>query len=85
MKTFSYIIKEEEGIHARPAGLLFKEAGRYASEILIHAGPKSARAVDLMDVMDLGGRCGQTVTVEITGEDEEAAYEGIKGFFETYL
>lgn len=38
-----------------------------------------------MAVMSMGVKCGQTVQVEITGEDEEAAYEGIKNFFEENL
>ena len=32
MKTFEYTIKDELGIHARPAGLLVKEAKKYESE-----------------------------------------------------
>ena len=31
MKQFSYIIKDEIGLHARPAGLLAKEAKKYQS------------------------------------------------------
>ena len=30
MKTFDYTIKDAMGIHARPAGLLVKEAGKYS-------------------------------------------------------
>ena len=29
MKTFEYTIKDELGIHARPAGLLVKEAKKF--------------------------------------------------------
>ena len=29
MKQFSYVIKDEIGLHARPAGLLAKEAKKY--------------------------------------------------------
>lgn len=32
MKTFEYTIKDELGIHARPAGMLVKEAKNFASE-----------------------------------------------------
>lgn len=32
MKTFHYVIKDEVGIHARPAGLLVKEAKKYENE-----------------------------------------------------
>ena len=33
MKQFSYIIKDEIGLHARPAGLLAKEAKKYQSTV----------------------------------------------------
>ena len=32
MKEFTYTIKDEQGIHARPAGLLVKEAKKFESE-----------------------------------------------------
>lgn len=85
MKTFSYTVKDEVGIHARPAGLLVKEAKKYQSKILIKTGDKSAEATKLMAVMGLGVKCGQTVEVEINGEDEDTALEGIKAFFEQNL
>ena len=44
MKTFSYTVKDEVGIHARPAGLLVKEAKKYASRITISKEGKKAEA-----------------------------------------
>lgn len=85
MKKFNYTIKDEVGIHARPAGLLVKEAKKYASKIILNKDGKTAEAGKLMAVMGLGVKCGQTVDVEITGEDEDTAYEAIKDFFEKNL
>ncbi|MDO4340861.1 MAG: HPr family phosphocarrier protein [Eubacteriales bacterium] len=85
MKEFSYTIKEEVGIHARPAGLLVKEAKKYESKIVLTKEMKSAEATKLMAIMGLGVKCGQTVKVEITGADEETAYENMKSFFENNL
>lgn len=85
MKNFSYVIKDEIGIHARPAGLLVKEAKKYASKVVIKANGKSAEATRLMAIMGMGVKCGQTVEVEVTGDDEETAFEGMKAFFEENL
>lgn len=85
MKKFSYEIKDAVGIHARPAGMLVKEAKKFKSRIEISADGKSAEAVKLMAVMSMGVKCGQTVEVKITGEDEDAAYESVKAFFEQNL
>ena len=85
MKSFNYVIKDEVGIHARPASELVKEAKKYASVITITKGDKSAVATKLMAVMSLGVKCGDEITVSVEGDDEAAAYEGIKTFMETTM
>ena len=85
MQKFSYVIKDEVGIHARPAGLLVKEAKKYGSTITIRKDTKSAAATKLMAVMGLGVKCGDTVDVEVEGADEETACAEIKAFFEANL
>lgn len=85
MQKFSYVITDAVGIHARPAGLLVKEAKKYESKILIVKDGKSAAATKLMAVMGLGVKCGDTVEVEVEGTDEAAACEGMKAFFESNL
>lgn len=85
MKKFEYTIQDEVGIHARPAGLLVKEAKKYESKITVTKDGKSAEAAKLMALMSLGVKCGETVEVTVDGADEEAAYDGIKAFFEVNL
>lgn len=82
MKSFEYVIKDEVGIHARPAGILVKEAKKYESKITINKDGKSAEATKLMAIMSLGVKCGQTVEVTVEGADEDTAVEEIKAFFE---
>ena len=85
MRNFQYVIKDEVGIHARPAGLLVKEAKKYESKITLTKDGKSAEATKLMAVMGLGVKCGQTVDVSVEGADEEIACEAVKTFFEANL
>ena len=85
MKKFEYVIKDEVGIHARPAGMLVKEAKKYKSKIVLSKDGKTAEATKLMAVMGLGVKCGQTVEVEISGSDEDAVLETMETFFETNL
>ena len=85
MRKFSYVIKDEVGIHARPAGLLVKEAKKYESKIQIIKDTKSADATKLMAVMGLGVKCGDMIIVEIEGSDEEAVCEKMKIFLESNL
>lgn len=85
MKSFEYTIKDPVGIHARPAGMLSKEGKKYQSTITVTKAGKSANVLRLMSLMGLGVKCGETVTVSVEGADEDAAFAGIKAFFEANL
>ena len=58
MKSFNYVIKDELGIHARPAGLLVKAAKPFASTITLECGEKKTNAKGLMGVMGLAVKQG---------------------------
>jgi len=81
MKEFKYVITDEVGIHARPAGLLVKEAKQFTSTITVIKGDKSAKATALMKLMGMGVKKGDEVTVTVEGDDEEAAAAAIEAFF----
>ncbi len=85
MKEFVYQIKDEVGIHARPAGLLVKKASEFQSEIKITKGEKSVDAKKIFGVMSLGAKCGDEVRVTASGIDEEMASNELKKFFEENL
>ena len=85
MKKFNYVITDKVGIHARPAGMLVKEAKKYASSITIVKGEKKADARKLMVLMGLGVKCGEEVTVEVEGADEEVAAAAMETFFKENL
>ena len=65
MKAFQYVIKDQVGVHARPAALLVKEAQKYESSIRLTKGEKSAAATKLMAVMGLGIKCGDTIEIQV--------------------
>ena len=73
MKEFTYVITDAIGIHARPAGMLVKEAKNFSSTITLEANGKSADATKLMAVMSLGVKSGAEVVIKAEGDDEDAA------------
>lgn len=85
MKTFAYTIKDEVGIHARPAGLLAKKAKEFESTITLEKGGKTAVATKLMAIMGMGVKCGDTVNVTVEGADEEKAAVEMETFFNANL
>ena len=85
MKTFTYIIKDKEGIHARPAGIIVAEAKKYSSSISITNKGKKADLKRIFGVMGLCVKSNEEVLIEINGSDEELAYTKLKELFEENL
>ena len=85
MQAFNYVIKDEVGMHARPAGLLVKKAKEYDSTIYIVKKDKEADATRLMALMSLGVKCGDEITVRIEDTDEEKCAKELSEFFENNL
>lgn len=85
MKEFSQVIKDPVGLHARPAGLLVKQASAFKSKITISGNGKSADGKKLIMLMGLGIKQGMEVTCQIEGEDEAEAMEALQKFFEEKL
>ena len=85
MKQFNYVITDELGIHARPAGMLAKLAKGYESKIQITKGEKTVAATQLLMLMGLAVKHGDEITVTVEGLDEEVAFEKVKIFFHENL
>ena len=85
MKTFTYTIKDKEGILARPAGIIVAEAKKYSSSISITNKGKKADLKRIFGVMGLCVKSNEEVLIEIDGSDEELAYIKLKELFEENL
>jgi phosphotransferase system HPr (HPr) family protein len=70
-----------EGLQARAASLLVQCANRYDARITLTVGQKTVNAKSLMGVLSLGLIAGQTITLFLTGTDEEAACTAISALF----
>lgn len=67
----------EEGLHARPAALFVKTAKGYSSDIKVIKDGKEANAKSSLNLMTLGAKHGDKLTIRAEGEDEEAAAEAL--------
>ncbi len=85
MKTFEYTIKDELGIHARPAGQLAKTVKGLDSEITVTKGDKTVSASKLLALMGLGVKQNDTVVVRVEGGNEEESEAAMRIFFEANL
>lgn len=85
MVSFTYVIKDKLGIHARPGLLLVQEAGKLTSNITIIKGAKSGDAKRMFCVMNLAVKQGDQITVQVEGENEAADAQVMKNFLEHNL
>lgn len=85
MQKFEFTVTDENGIHARPAGLLVKEAQKLSSDVTVACRDKTADAKKLFSVMSLGVKCGDVLTVTVSGINEKndaaAIYRFMQGAF----
>jgi len=80
MKSFNYVITDNEGIHARPAGELVKLAKSFSSKITLTKDGKGGDCKKIFGIMGLAVKKGNEITLSFDGEDEDAAYEAVQKF-----
>lgn len=85
MTELKYTIKDVQGIHARPAGMLVKEAASFPCSITIEANGKSVDVKRILGVMSLGVKSGQEIILRADGEHEEEAIATLNAFLEANL
>lgn len=85
MKNFEYVITDENGIHARPAGLLVMQAKQFKSQITVTKDEKSEDAKKLFALMGLCVKKDEKVIVTANGSDETEAIKALEEFFRKSL
>ncbi len=70
-------IKNETGLHARPATLFVKKASSFSADIEITKDDKTVNAKSIMGVMSLGAGKGSKVKLKAEGDDEQEAIEAL--------
>lgn len=78
MIIYDYIIQDPSGIHARPATQIAFFCMNQQDKIqIIHDG-QTIDGSNVIEVMNLHAKCGDTLTFQIEGEQEEKTLEDLK-------
>ena len=85
MKEFTHVIADPLGMHARPAGMLVKAAGSFASKVTVTAPSGTADGKRLMALMRLAAKQGTALTVTVDGADEEKAAAELQALLEKVM
>lgn len=76
------IVANAQGLHARPADLLAREARKWRSRIELVADAQRVDGKSILEVLTLAAESGTRLVVEATGPDAREALEAIGGLFE---
>jgi len=75
----SIVIKNKQGLHARPAALFVQIANKFSSDITISKGKQKVNGKSIMGIMMLEAGCGSKVTIAANGDDAEFAVKELEG------
>ncbi|MBL7076938.1 MAG: HPr family phosphocarrier protein [Kiritimatiellae bacterium] len=75
-------IRNQYGIHARPAALFVKTAGKYDVDVMVEKDGNSVSGKSIMGLMTLEASRGSKLTVTVSGLDAEQALDELQALFE---
>ena len=65
------IVKNPQGLHARPAALFVQTVAKYNSAVTIECGGEKINGRSIMGLLTLGLQQGTRVIVEVDGDDAQ--------------
>ncbi|WP_455248676.1 HPr family phosphocarrier protein [Ruminococcus sp.] len=84
MVNKTVIVKNAQGIHMRPAGILAAEMKKFPGcTVMLKTPDKTAKATAVMQIMAAGIKAGTAVEISADGENEQAALDKAVELFES--
>ena len=77
------IVKNKQGLHARPAALFVQVANKFDSRITVKRDDEEVNGKSIMGIMTLAAEMGSSITVRATGKDAVAAMEALAKLVES--
>ena len=75
-------VRNPNGLHARPADLLVRLAGKFESNVLIGKGGELVDCKSILSVLTLGAAQGTELSLQADGADATEALDAIVQLFE---
>ncbi|WAM31732.1 HPr family phosphocarrier protein [Caldicellulosiruptor naganoensis] len=69
------ILQNPTGLHARPASIFVTQAAKFKSDIFIVKDGKEVNAKSILNILAIGAKKGDEITLKVTGEDEKEALD----------
>jgi len=72
------VIKNEQGLHARPAALFVQIANKFESDIVVKKGKEEVNGKSIMGLLTLAAGKGSTIRLKIEGRDAKEALQELE-------
>ena len=63
------IVKNKQGLHARPAALFVQVANKFDARITVRCGREEVNGKSIMGILMLGAEKGSQIVIEASGDD----------------
>ena len=77
-KTYSFVVADPVGLHARPATVLVQAANKCACDVKLEYNGREVNLKSIMGILSLGVPTQASVTITCDGADEDKAIEFIE-------
>ncbi len=67
------IVKNKQGLHARPAAVFVQIANKFDSRITVRRDAEEVNGKSIMGILMLGAEKGSLIIIEADGQDAQAA------------
>jgi phosphocarrier protein len=78
------IVRDEIGLHARPAARLAQAAQEFAAEVRLQYGDMSVDAKSVLDILSLSAARGAALIIRAKGADAERAITALEEIFKSF-
>ncbi len=65
------LVKNSQGLHARPAAMFVQIASRYNSNVTIQKGDERVNGKSILGILTLGVQPGIEITLDLDGDDAQ--------------
>ena len=74
----SLVVKNKQGLHARPAALFVQIANKFDARITVKRDAEEVNGKSIMGILMLGAEQGSLIVLEADGEDAGRAVEELE-------
>lgn len=85
MRSFSHVIADSQGLHARSCVMVSREASKWVSDVTVYDATSKADGKSMASLLALRGRKGDELFVEVEGVDEAEAASALEALMRMSL